>query len=183
MTDESAEQPNIPMGHGVKQRNVIRMTDEEVAEFLAGRHSAAMSTIAADGSIHSVAMWYGFIGGVMAVETKAKAQKVKNLRRDPRVTMLIEDGEYYEELRGVSIVGTAEIVEDRDELWELGVSVFDRYMGGYNDEMAPFVEFMLHNRVAVKIVPTKVVTWDHRKLGLPSTRPAEQGGAPGAQAG
>ena len=158
---------------GVKQRNKIVMSPEEIDEFLQGRHSMTMSTLNADGSIHSIAMWYGFIGGVMAVETKAKSQKVHNLRRDPRVTMLIEDGEYYEELRGVSIVGTAEIVDDRDELWELGVSVFDRYMGGYNDEMAPFVEFMLHNRVAVKIHPTKVLTWDHRKLGLPSTRPAD----------
>jgi len=176
MTDDNsaADQPSTTqMGHGTKQRDIIRMTDDEVTEFLTGRHSAAMSTLAADGSIHSVAMWYGFIGDVMAVETKSRAQKVLNLRRDPRITMLIEDGEYYEELRGVSITGTAEITEDTDELWELGVSVFDRYMGGYTEEMAPFVEVMLHKRVAVKIVPTKIVTWDHRKLGLPSTRPAE----------
>ncbi|MFM7068218.1 MAG: PPOX class F420-dependent oxidoreductase [Actinomycetes bacterium] len=169
---DSPDSPASPqMGHGVKQRDVIKMSESEVAAFIAERHSATMSTLAADGSIHSVAMWYGFIDGVMAVETKSKAQKVLNLRRDPRVTMLIEDGEYYEELRGVSIVGTAEIVDDADQLWALGVSVFDRYMGGYTEEMRPFVEVMLHNRVAVKIVPTKVVTWDHRKLGLPSTRP------------
>ncbi|MFM7065014.1 MAG: PPOX class F420-dependent oxidoreductase [Actinomycetes bacterium] len=161
------------MGHGTKQRDLIRMSDDEVVEFLAGRHAATMSTLAADGSIHSVAMWYGFVGGVMAVETKAKAQKVLNLRRDPRITMLVEDGDYYEELRGVSLVGTAEVVDDHDRLWELGVSVFDRYMGGYTEEMRPFVEVMLHNRVAVLVHPTKVVTWDHRKLGLPSTRPAE----------
>ena len=173
MSDETPSDAAPQMGHGTKQRDIIRMTDDEVTEFLAGRHSAAMSTLAADGSIHSVAMWYGFIGDTMAVETKSKAQKVLNLRRDPRITMLIEDGEYYEELRGVSITGTVEISEDPEQLWELGVSVFDRYMGGYTDEMKPFVEVMLHNRVAVKIVPTKVVTWDHRKLGLPSTRPAE----------
>ena len=111
-------------------------------------------------------MWYGFIDGVMAVETKAKAQKVLNLRRDPRITMLVEDGEYYEELRGVSIVGTAEIVDDADQLWELGVSVFDRYMGGYTEEMKPFVEIMLNKRVVVKMHVDRTISWDHRKLGM-----------------
>ena len=95
-----------------------------------------------------------------------------NLRRNPTMTILIEDGEYYEELRGVEFVGTAEISEDPDELWELGVSVFSRYYGGYSDEMKPFVEAMLNKRVAVKFHIDKVVSWDHRKLGMPSSRPA-----------
>ena len=65
-------------------------------------------------------------------------------------------------------------MDDADRLWGLGGSVFDRYMGGYTEEMKPFVEVMLHNRVAVKVVPTKVVTWDHRKLGMD---PMELGGS------
>jgi PPOX class probable F420-dependent enzyme len=161
-----------PMGHRRNQRDQIKMTDDEVTEFLAGRHSMTWSTINLDGSIHSVAMWYGFLDGKVAIETKTKAQKVKNLLRDPRTTVLVEDGDYYDELRGVSIVGTAEFVEDRDRQWALGVSVFERYTGAYNDEMAPFVEAMLHNRSIIVLNPIKVVTWDHRKLGLPSMRPA-----------
>lgn len=159
------------MGHGTKQRDLIKMTTEEVDEFLRGRRSMTMCTLSPDGSIHAVAMWYGFLEGAVAVETKAKAQKVLNLRRDPRITCLVEDGEYYEELRGVSLVGTAEIVDDPDRMWELGVSVFERYQGPYTEEMRPFVEIMLRNRVVVKVTPHKIVTWDHRKLGLPSTRP------------
>ncbi len=160
-----------PMGHGVKQRDVIKMTPEEVDAFIHERRAMTLCSINHDGSIHAVAMWYGFVEGCMAVETKAKSQKVQNLRRDPRMTCLLEDGDYYEELRGVELVGTAEIVEDAGRMWELGVSVFERYNAPYTPEMRPLVEMMLHKRVVIKLHVERTVTWDHRKLGLPSTRP------------
>jgi PPOX class probable F420-dependent enzyme len=140
------------------------MTDDEVEEFLHGRHSMSMATINHDGSIHVVAMWYGFLEGSIAIETKTKSQKVQNLRRDPRLTCMVEDGDRYEELRGVELVGKAEIVEERERIWELGVSVFERYQGPYNDDMKPFVEAMLNKRVVVKLLVDRVVSWDHRKL-------------------
>jgi general stress protein 26 len=117
-------------------------------------------------------MWYGLVEGAIAVETKAKSQKVQNLRRDPRLTVLMEDGDYYEELRGVELVGKAEIIEDPDRLFALGVNVFERYYGSYTEELKPFVETMLHKRVMVKLHVERTVSWDHRKLGLPSTRPS-----------
>lgn len=156
-----------PMGRGVKQRDQIRMSPEEIEAFLRGRRSMAMCSMGPDGNIHAVAMWYGFLEGAIAVETKARSQKVQNLRRDPRVTVLVEDGESYDELRGVEIVGTAEIVDDPDRLWQVGVSVFERYQAPYTEEMRPFVEAMLNKRVAIKVNPTRVVSWDHGKLGLP----------------
>ena len=155
------------MGHGVNQRDLIKMTPAEVDAFLAERHAMTMSTISRDGSIHSVAMWYGFLEGAVAFETKAKAQKVTNLRRDPRLTCLVEAGESYDQLRGVSLVGTGEIIDDPDRMWELGVSVFERYNAPYTEELKPFVEAMLNKRVVVKLNVAKTVTWDHRKLGLP----------------
>lgn len=161
------------IGHGVKQRDKVRMAPGEVAAFLAGRHSMTMSTLNADGTIHSVGMWYGFLEGEIALESKAKAQKVRNLRRNPAITLLVEAGDYYEELRGVSITGTAEIVEDPSRIWELGVSVFTRYTAPYTEAMRPAVETMLHKRVAIKVTPTKTTSWDHRKLALPSTRPRQ----------
>ncbi|GLZ05666.1 PPOX class F420-dependent enzyme [Actinomadura sp. NBRC 104412] len=151
---------------GVNQRAQIRMTDAEVEEFLAGRHTMSVATIGPDGSIHLVAMWYGFLDGCVAFETKAKSQKVVNLRRDPRMTVLVEDGDSYERLRGVELVGRAEIIEDPDRLWEVGVSVFSRYQGPYTEEMRPFVEAMIRKRVAVKLHVERTVSWDHRKLGL-----------------
>jgi PPOX class probable F420-dependent enzyme len=157
-----------PMGHGVNQRNQIKMTPEEVDAFLHERHSMAMSTISPDGSIHSVAMWYGFLEGAIAFETKTKSQKVQNLRRDQRLTCLVEAGDSYDQLRGVTLVGTGEIVDDPERMWELGVSVFERYNAPYTEELKPFVEAMLNKRVVVKLHVSKTVTWDHRKLGLPA---------------
>ena len=137
------------------------------------RYDPSSDEEGADGSIHAVAMWYGFLDGCITVETKAKSQKVQNLRRDPRLTLLFEDGDYYEELRGVELVGRAEVIDDPEQLWALGVSVFERYYGAYSDELKPFLEAMLHKRVAIKMHAERTVSWDHRKLGLPPTRPAE----------
>ena len=125
----------------------------------------SLATINHDSTVHLVAMWYGFLEGCVAIETKTKSQKVRNLRRDPRMTCMVEDGDRYEDLRGVELVGTAEIVEEPERMWEMGVNLFERYQGTYTEEMRPFVEAMLHKRVVVKLHVDRVVSWDHRKLG------------------
>jgi PPOX class probable F420-dependent enzyme len=164
MTDEQQA-----FGHGVNQRSQIKMTPEEIDEFLQGIHTMNCATINHDGTIHLVAMWYGFLEGCPALETKAKSQKIANLRRNPQITCLVEEGTSYDELRGVEIVGTAEIVEDPERMFALGISVFERHNGvGYTADMKPFVEQMLHKRVVVKINQQRYVSWDHRKLGLPA---------------
>ena len=149
---------------GVNQRAAIRMTDAEIDEFLHGRHTMSVATMNHDDTIHVVAMWYGFLEGCVAIETKTKSQKVRNLRRDPRMTCMVEAGDRYEDLRGVELVGRAEIVEEPDRMWEMGVDLFGRYQGTYTEEMRPFVEAMLHKRVVVKLLVDRVVSWDHRKL-------------------
>ena len=159
------------MGHGVKQRDLVKMTPEEVNAFIHERRPMTMCSINHDGSIHAVAMWYGFLDGAVAVETKAKAQKAQNLQRDPRLTCMFEDGDYYEELRGVELVGRAEVIDDPERMFDLGVSVFERYYNPYTEDLRPFVETMLHKRVVIKLHVDRVVSWDHRKLGMPSTRP------------
>jgi PPOX class probable F420-dependent enzyme len=164
-----SDQQTAPMGHGVNQRAQIKMTPDEVDAFIHERRPMSMCSINHDGSIHAVAMWYGFLDGLVGVETKTKSQKVQNLRRNPRLTCLFEDGDVYEELRGVELVGTGEIVDDPERMFELGVSVFERYYGGYNEELRPFVETMLNKRVVVVLHVERVVSWDHRKLGLPPT--------------
>jgi len=162
---------NQQMGHGVNQRAMIKMTEEEVDAFMQERRPVTLCSINHDGSIHAVAMWYGFLEGAIAFETKAKSQKVQNLRRNPTMTAMAEDGDYYEELRSVELVGTAEIVEEPERMWTLGVNLFERYYGEYTDELRPFVETMLNKRVVIKLNVRRVVSWDHRKLGLPPTRP------------
>ncbi|MGD0085036.1 MAG: TIGR03618 family F420-dependent PPOX class oxidoreductase [Acidimicrobiales bacterium] len=158
-------------GQGVNQRAQIKLTPGEVQAFLEERRPMTMCTLNHDGTIHAVAMWYGWLEGCVAIETKAKSQKAQNLRRDPRMTALFEDGEHYDELRGVELVGHAEIVEEPERLLELGKSVFSRYYAPYTDEMLPFVETMLAKRVVAKLHVDRTVSWDHRKLGLPPIRP------------
>jgi PPOX class probable F420-dependent enzyme len=147
------------------RRDLIRMTDEEVEQFLDGRHTMNVATIGPDGRIHLVAMWYGFLEGAPAFWTYGKSQKILNLRRDPRITALVEDGEQYDELRGVELVGTGTIVEDRERIMALGRSVFERYTGPYSEEMGPVLEATGAKRLVVKVEVESVVSWDHRKLG------------------
>ncbi len=149
---------------GVNQRSRIVMSAEEVDEFLRTERTASMCSVHPDGSIHAVAMWYGFLDGDVAFETKAKSQKIQNLRRDPRLTVMVEAGDRYEELRGVEVVGQAEILEDPEKLWAIGLSVYERYVGPYSDDAKPVVEAMLNKRVGVRLRADRVVSWDHRKL-------------------
>ncbi|CUU56137.1 PPOX class probable F420-dependent enzyme [Parafrankia irregularis] len=152
---------------GVNQRSQVEMTAEEVSAYVATRRTATLVSLGPGGHPHAVAMWFAVLDGVLWFETKAKAQKAQNIRRDPRVTVLMEDGLTYDALRGVSLEGRAEIVDDAEALWKVGVNVWERYHGPYSDEMKPLVENMLHKRVAVRVDVERVRSWDHQKLGLP----------------
>ena len=166
---------------GINQRAQITMTDDEVAAFVERSRTASMATLGPTGAPHVVAMWYAVVDGQIWFETKSRSQKAQNLRRDPRITCLVEDGLTYDTLRGVSLEGRGEIVEDPEQLWRVGISVWERYTGPYTDEARPLVEFMLQKRVAVRVDVDRVRSWDHRKLGLD---PMEVGGttAPGGHA-
>jgi PPOX class probable F420-dependent enzyme len=149
---------------GVNQRDKVKMSPAEADAFLHQERTTTMCSIHPDGSIHAVAMWYAFLDGTLAVETKRKSQKVQNLRRDPRLTFLVEAGDKYANLRGVELVGRARIVEEPGPVWEFGVSMWERYVSPYSEEQQQLVEMMMHNRVVVAIDVTRVVSWDHRKL-------------------
>ena len=142
------------------------MTDDEVEAFLHERQTMNIASFGPDGNIHLVAMWYGFLGPNPAFETFAKSQKVLNLRRDPRITVLVEDGDVYEELRGVEIVGKAIVHDDREPLMAVAANVVERYFPIENpDDIPAIAEALATKRVCIEIVPEKVVSWDHRKLG------------------
>jgi PPOX class probable F420-dependent enzyme len=148
----------------MSRRDQIRMSDEEIRNFLQGRHTLNVATFNHDGTIHLVAMWYGFDGDHIVFETFAKSQKVQNLRRDPRITALVEDGEEYGELRGVEMVGRAEIIEDREAVLDVARSVLTRYHDLKPEDVDAAAELMANKRVGVKILVDRVVSWDHRKL-------------------
>jgi len=144
------------------------MTDEEAALFLQQSRTATVATIGPGGFPHLVAMWYGLLDGKVCFETKAKSQKVVNLRRNPAVSCSVEAGESYDQLRGVAIEGTATIIDDTssDEYWAAAISVFERYQGAYTPQLRPLVEQMMNKRVVIRVDPVRVRSWDHRKLGL-----------------
>ena len=151
---------------GTNQRSAITLTDEEITEFVAQSRTATLASLGADGQPHLVAMWYAVIDGQIWFETKAKSQKAVNLRRDGRVSVLIESGDTYDTLKGVSFEGRGLVVDDPDALWRVGVSVWERYTGPYSEDMRPFVEMMLNKRVAVRLDVERTRSWDHRKLGM-----------------
>ena len=150
----------------MSRRDQIRMSDDEVQAFLAERHTMDVATIGVDGRPHLVAMWYGFFpDGQLGFWTYGRSQKIVNLRRDPRLTCLVETGAAYEELRGVELVADATVVDDREEVLAIGASVFDRYTGPYTPEARPLLEQVGAKRAAVRITVRDVGSWDHRKLG------------------
>lgn len=164
---------------GTKQRAQIVMSDDEITDFVIKSRTGTLATLGVDSQPHLVAMWYGVLDGEVWLETKIKSQKAVNLRRDPRFTFMIEDGDTYDTLRGVSFEGTAEIVDDPATSFRVGVSVWERYTGPYTDEMKPAVDMMMNKRVCVRLTPIRTRSWDHHKLGLP-TLPLSGSTAPGA---
>ncbi|WP_370246788.1 pyridoxamine 5'-phosphate oxidase family protein [Nocardioides sp.] len=150
------------------QRGQIVMSPEEVDTFLVQQRSCTIGTLGLQGRINLVAMWYDWHEGHIWLETKAKSQKVVNLRRDPRMSVLVEAGHTYDQLRGVSLEGSAVVLDDADLVWDVCVRIFERYNATYTEELRPFVEVMARNRVVVRLDVDRVRSWDHRKLGLPA---------------
>ena len=140
------------------------MSDAEVDEFLSGRHTMNVASMNHDGTIHLVAMWYAVLDGDPVFWTFGKSQKIKNLQRDPRVTLLVESGEEYGELIGVELVGTAPVLTEREDIMAIGEAVFARYFGEVTDETRPFIELTGAKRFGVRVAVDRVVSWDHKKL-------------------
>ena len=147
------------------RRELVRMSDDEIDAFLHERQSMSVATFNHDDTIHLVAMWYGFYQGKPAFETFTKSQKILNLRRDGRISVLVEDGDAYEKLRGVEMVGRGEVIDDTGILHQVAASVVERYMGVSGDAAEQAAQMLMNKRSAVVIHPERIVSWDHSKLG------------------
>jgi len=149
----------------MSRRKLITMTDEEMQAFLQDERTLQVATIGADGYPHLVAMWYVLLDHQIAFWTYARSQKAVNLRRDPRLTCLVESGQRYEELRGVQIKGQATLLDDRATVQQYGELIMERYTGPLNASTRPMVIAQAAKRIVVVVNPIAIVSWDHRKLG------------------
>ena len=147
-------------------RDAVRLTDEELAEFLESNMKVQVATNGHDGFPHLTTLFYVMVDGQMFFWTYGKSQKIQNLRRDPRVTCLVEDGEDYFELRGATIFGKARLIEDYDQLVDLGGRVATVMAKGEDlgDFGAQIVAQQARKRVGVIVEPEKIASWDHRKM-------------------
>jgi PPOX class probable F420-dependent enzyme len=150
-------------------RDSVKMTEEELAEFLDTNMKVQVATIGPDGQPHLTTLFYVMVDGQMFFWTYGRSQKIQNLRRDPRITCLVEDGVEYFELRGATIFGKARLLEDYDELVDLGGRVAKRMAGGMDlgDFGDQIVAQQARKRVGVVVEPDRIATWDHRKMTAP----------------
>ena len=149
------------------RRSNITMTAAEIDAFLDEQRVLNVATIGVTGHPHLVAMWYAVRDGKVVFWTFAKSQKVVNLRRDPKMTGLVEAGDTYNELRGVELVGAARLVENYDEILEIGKLVAMRNIGedAVSAAALPYLEAQAKKRVGVVFDVERTVSWDHAKLG------------------
>jgi PPOX class probable F420-dependent enzyme len=151
----------------VSRRARIQLTDDEQRELLESERVVIVSSIGTRGWPHSMPLWYVLREDEIWIYTYAKSQKVRNLERDPRATLLIETGHEYSELRGVQIEAEAEIHRDLELVYEVAKELTLRYAEGASIEgdAAEALKAQARKRVAIRFEPRRVATWDHRKLG------------------
>ena len=149
-----------------KGRELVRMSEAEIEEFLGAAKKVQVATINPDGSPHLTTLFYVALEGRIAFWTYGRSQKIKNLERDPRVACLVEDGDDYFELRGVSITGRAELVTEESAIRRIGTAVAARMVDGADlgDLGRDEVERQVGKRVGVVVVPERTASWDHRKM-------------------
>jgi PPOX class probable F420-dependent enzyme len=147
------------------RRSEIEMTDEEVHAFLAERMVVQCATVGPSGRPHMVPLWYVPEGLELTGWTYAKSQKARNLARDPRATLGIEDGVQYHELRGVMLECDVQVERDPGRVAGYGLRLFERVAGEVSEDVRAMVAKQAQKRVGLRFVPSRVVSWDHRKLG------------------
>ncbi|MGH7031250.1 MAG: pyridoxamine 5'-phosphate oxidase family protein [Stellaceae bacterium] len=142
------------------RRRQIRLDPDEQAAFLRDNPKCALATIDRDGFPHVVAMGFYVEGGVFYMTSYAKAQKVLNIRRNPKVGLMVETGASYAELRGVMVRGTCEVIDDVETVRAVMNHRRSSAQSGRRGALdsAP-------KRVVLKVTPHKIASWDHTKLG------------------
>ncbi|MEE2767651.1 MAG: pyridoxamine 5'-phosphate oxidase family protein [Actinomycetota bacterium] len=147
------------------RREMIRMSAEEISSFVEEQKSLQVACIGRDGWPHLTTLWFAVVDGPIVFGTYSRSQKIVNLRRDPRTTLLLEDGLVYEKLRGVMIKGQAELVDDPDLIQRYARAIMARNQPDLEAEhLNEVARHWSEKRTVVVVDPTEVVSWDHTKL-------------------
>jgi hypothetical protein len=147
------------------RRRQIRMSEAELAGFLDGQRTLVCATLGPGGRPHLAGLWYVPLAGRLDCWTYAASQKARNLERDPRATLMTEAGGGYQELRGVTMECDAELVRDPELVLDIGVALAVRYGGSTpSPELRAALSPQATKRVGIRFIPTRVSSWDHRKL-------------------
>lgn len=144
------------------------LSEDELRQLLDEERIAVVSSLGPRGWPHSMPLWFVPREGEVWVWTYAKSQKVRNLERDPRATVLVEAGHDYSELRGAMIEAEAQIHRDRETVLGFAEELTLRYgenISSLGDDARAALEAQAPKRVAIHFKPQRTATWDHRKLG------------------
>jgi PPOX class probable F420-dependent enzyme len=152
----------------MSRRDQIKLSDAELRALLESERVAVVSSNGPRGFPHSMPLWFVPREGEVWIWTYAKSQKVRNLERDPRATVLLETGHEYDELRGAMIEAEAELHRDADTVIGFAEELTVRYAEGIDlvqGDAKAALEAQAPKRVAIHFKPLRTATWDHRKLG------------------
>ncbi len=147
----------------MKRRSEVRLTPAEQATLLHEARKAALATLDKDGFPHVVAMNFLARDGAILMSSYGKAQKVVNIRRNPKVAVMVETGRTYSDLRGVMIRGECEVIDDRATVEATMHAIRNKDAGDAALARVPLPS--APKRVVLKVIPKKIASWDHRKLG------------------
>jgi PPOX class probable F420-dependent enzyme len=152
----------------VSTRRAIAMPADEQRAYVAGARTLTLCTHGPNGYPHAVAMWFVVDDdGTVWMTTYRKSQKAVNVRRNPRVALHIESGATYDALKGVLIRGDAVVVEDEQVVYETLRRVHAKMAGAFPDAAGAedVMRWQARKRVAVRVTPQRVSSWDHSRLG------------------
>jgi PPOX class probable F420-dependent enzyme len=150
------------------RRAEIELTEAERRELVDSERIVTVASFGPRGWPHLMPLWYVPRDDGIWVYTYAKSQKVRNLERDARATLLIETGHEYVELRGVQIEAEAEIHRDHETVFAVAKELTIRYAEGIDSvegDAAAALEAQARKRAAIEFRAVRVASWDHRKLG------------------
>ena len=153
----------------MSRRDKIKMTDEEVSAYLKQARTIILVSNGKDGFPHPMPMWFAVDDdNVITMTTFRKSQKINNLKKDPRVALLVESGDAYPELKSVLIYTEVELLDSveatRDILFNISVQRGDLDADA-GDTVREGMMNTAAKRIGMRFTPDKIVTWDHSKLG------------------